>query len=202
MNARDAARDALRNRLRERRRGVGAAERIAAAEALPARLARLRAYAAAGRIGGYWAIDGELPLAAVVADLRARGSDYCLPLIGADRRLRFAAWRAGDALATNRHGIPEPVVASAQRLDADALDVVLVPLLGFTRAGDRLGFGGGYYDRTFAFLRDRSRPARPLLVGVGYAIQELPEFAATPRDVALDFVATERELIPCRPEVP
>jgi 5-formyltetrahydrofolate cyclo-ligase len=72
-----------------------------------------------------------------------------------------------------------------------------VPLLGFDRHGHRLGFGGGYYDRSFAFLRDLERPSKPLLVGIGYASQEIDSLAPEDWDVRLDYVATERELIDC-----
>ncbi|MGP1664777.1 MAG: 5-formyltetrahydrofolate cyclo-ligase, partial [Rhodanobacter sp.] len=66
----------------------------------------------------------------------------------------------------------------------------------------RLGYGGGYYDRSFAFLKDQARPAEPLLVGVGYAFQELDELAAQAWDIRLDFIATEHELIDCSPAHP
>ena len=74
---------------------------------------------------------------------------------------------------------------------------MLVPLLGFDRSGHRLGFGGGFYDTSFAFLRTGERPREPLLVGIAYAAQELAEFAPEAWDVRLDFIATERELIDC-----
>jgi len=93
-------------------------------------------------------------------------------------------------------GIPEPVDTNAS-LAPDAMDVVLVPLLGFDRRGHRLGFGGGYYDRSFAFLRDLERPSKPLLVGIGYALQEIDRIEPEDWDVRLDYVATERELIDC-----
>ncbi len=73
---------------------------------------------------------------------------------------------------------------------------MLLPLLGFDRRGGRLGMGGGYYDRAFAFRRDR--PAPPRLVGIGFACQELPDLAAESWDVALDAVATEAAYLPIR----
>ena len=73
-----------------------------------------------------------------------------------------------------------------------------MPLLAFDRRGNRLGYGGGYYDRSFAFLKDQLRPTEPLLVGIAYDFQELPEIAPERWDIALDFIATDRELIDCR----
>jgi 5-formyltetrahydrofolate cyclo-ligase len=116
--------------------------------------------------------------------------------------LQFAAWSAGADLQANRYGIPEPVAAATERLGPAEIDVVLVPLLGFDRRGNRLGSGAGFYDRSFAFLRDRQRPARPVLIGVGYHFQEVPALAPATWDVALDFIATDRELIACTTEDP
>ena len=77
--------------------------------------------------------------------------------------------------------------------------MVLVPLLGFDRGGHRLGFGGGYYDRSFSFLQGRVDVGKPVLVGVGYAMQEVERIDAQPWDVRLDYVATEREWIDLTP---
>jgi 5-formyltetrahydrofolate cyclo-ligase len=188
-------RASLRKTLRERRAALPAAERIAAAQAVVAQLEQVPEFMTDRRIGGYWAVDGELPLAALMGGLRAREQQYCLPVVGADRLLRFAPWRPGGAIATNRFGIPEPVVAAADLLAPADLDVVLVPLLGFDRNGHRLGFGGGWYDRSFAFLAGRADVGKPVLVGVAYALQEIDALDAQSWDVRLDYVATERELL-------
>lgn len=193
------ARSALRKTLRTQRAAVPAAQRIAAAQAIVAQLEQVPEFMTDRRIAGYWAVDGELPLMAVMGGLLARAQQYCLPVVGVDGRLSFAPWRPGDAIATNRYGIPEPVCASTDLLDPDALDVVLVPLLGFDRRGHRLGFGGGYYDRSFAFLQARADVGKPVLVGVAYALQEIDALDEQPWDVRLDYVATERELIDLTP---
>lgn len=191
------ARDALRRDLRAQRAALSAGERVAAAQALVAQIERIPGFLTAPRIAGYWATDGELPLAALPGGVHARGQHWYLPVVRPHRQLWFAPWQVGAPLATNRFGIPEPVCAAEQMVPAPELDIVLVPLLGFDRHGHRLGFGGGYYDRSFAFLRERAAAARPLLVGIGYALQELPALAAQAWDVRLDYVATERELIRC-----
>lgn len=195
MNPIVAERAALRTELRARRSALSASERIAASQALVGQLERIPEFLTDRRVGGYWAVDGELPLAALMQGLRARGQRWHLPVIDAQRQLRFAPWRAGIAIATNRHGIPEPVCAAADLLAPAQLDVVLLPLLGFDRSGHRLGFGGGYYDRSFAFLKDRGEIGKPLLVGIGYALQEVAAIEAMPWDLHLDYIATERELI-------
>lgn len=196
------SRKSRRDALRARRLAIGAGERIAAAAAVARHLEHLPEYCDARRVAGYWAIAGELPLAAIASGLRAREQAYCLPLVGTDGLLRFAAWKAGDALTVNRYGIPEPDVAADVLLQPHDLDVVLVPLLGFDRRGHRLGYGGGYYDRSFAFLHGRGAPARPLLIGIGYAWQELADVGPASWDVHLDKVVTEQSIIDCQPELP
>jgi 5-formyltetrahydrofolate cyclo-ligase len=194
---RDSDRSRLRERLRAERAHVPASERISAAAALATMLERLPEFLVDARIAGYWAVHGEMPLLAVFAGLRSRGQTYCLPMLSNDGTLRFASWHPGAALATNRFGIPEPDVAQDRQFAANDLDVALVPLVGFDRRGNRLGSGGGWYDRSFAFLRDAPRPAHPVLVGIGYHFQEVAKLDAQPWDVRMDFIATDRELIDC-----
>ena len=191
------SRAATRARLREARAQLPARQRISAAEALADVLEQLPEFIVDQRVAGYWAVNGEVPLLAAYARLRARAQNYLLPVITAEDTLKFAVWQAGAPVRANRFGIPEPEVDSKTVLPPRDVDVVLVPLLGFDRRGNRLGMGAGFYDRTFAFLHDVPRPAHPLLVGIGYHFQELDALTPQAWDVRLDFVATERELIDC-----
>ncbi|MBQ4855416.1 5-formyltetrahydrofolate cyclo-ligase [Rhodanobacter sp. B2A1Ga4] len=194
-----ARRRELRQRLADQRRALPPAERIAAAQGLRRSLEQLPEYLTDARVAGYWASHGELPLNLAIAPLAGRGQQFLLPVIGRDKLLRFAPWQSGDDVQPNRYGIPEPV-APGELLEPFQLDLVFVPLLGFDRRGNRLGHGGGYYDRSFAFLNEQVRPTEPLLVGIGYAFQELPQVEEEVWDVPLDFIASERELIDCHPE--
>jgi len=189
----------LRTTSRARRAALTAGERILASQALVTSLERIPEFLTDRRIAGYWAVSGELPLAALIQGLRERDQTYHLPIVGADRQLMFAPWRPGAEIAMNRYGIPEPVVPTAELLAPAAMDLVLLPVLGFDRRGLRLGAGGGYYDRSFDFLLGRDAPRRPLLVGIAYAMQEVPVIEAMPWDVRLDYVATEDGLIDCAP---
>jgi 5-formyltetrahydrofolate cyclo-ligase len=191
-----AQRRELRRRLAERRRALPPTERISAAQGLRRSLEQLPEYFTDQRVAGYWASHGELPLNLVIPPLATRGQQFLLPVTGPGRQLRFAAWNPGEAVEANRYGIPEPA-QPGELFEPFQLDLVLVPLLGFDRRGNRLGHGGGYYDRGFAFLNEQVRPTEPLLVGIAYAFQELPEVDEQHWDVPLDFVATERELIDC-----
>lgn len=181
-------RRALRLQARALRRGIPPSQRIAAAERLAARLLALPFACHRGRVAGYWAIDGEIALHAWQLRLPA-GVDYCLPVLHDDGRLRFAPWRPGAPLAANRHGIPEPDVPAASLLPAESMDLVVVPLVAFDARCQRLGMGAGWYDRSFAFRRER--PAPPWLVGAGFAAQQVEALVPASWDVALDAVCTE-----------
>ena len=185
--------------MRKRRAGLSAAERIAAANGVAESLEQLPEFLVDRRVAGYWAVGGEVPLLAAVARLNARGQQYCLPIVGDDRRLHFAPLVPGASLQPNRYGIPEPEYRAADLFTPRQIDLVLVPLTAFDRSGRRLGMGGGYYDCSFAFLREMARPAQPLLVGIGYAFQEVAALPAHDWDITLDFIATEKELIDCTP---
>ena len=186
-------RGALRRALRERRRALPAPERIAAADALAARLLALPFAPQSGHAAGYWAMDGEIALHAWQLRL-PRTVRYCLPVLHEDGQLRFAPWKPGEPLRANRHGIPEPDVAEASLLRADQLDFAVVPLVAFDVRGHRLGMGGGWYDRSFAFRRTHAAP--PYLAGAAFSLQRVEAIAAEPWDVPLDAVCTESDTFP------
>lgn len=181
-------RAALRTLLRERRRALPAAARIAAAEALAQRVLALPFFPSSGYVAGYWAMDGEIGLHVLQMRLPA-GLVYCLPVLHPDGVLRFAPWRSGDALVTNRYGIPEPDVHPSSALTAADMALIVLPLVGFDAHGHRLGMGGGWYDRSLAARH--TQPAPPHLVGVGFAAQRLDAIPQDHWDVPLDAVCCE-----------
>ncbi|HEU4856591.1 MAG TPA: 5-formyltetrahydrofolate cyclo-ligase [Rhodanobacteraceae bacterium] len=187
----------LRARMSVRRNELDARQRVAAAAGVLHSLETLPEFMTDDCVAGYWAIRGELPLNLAVASLARRDQRYFLPVLRADRQLRFGEYATGTAISNNRYGIPEPDVVAAGLRQARDMDVILLPLLAFDRHGHRLGTGGGWYDRSLAFLQATERPAHPLLVGVGYAFQEAAAIPAEPWDVDLDYVATDAELIAC-----
>ncbi|AEO43544.1 5-formyltetrahydrofolate cyclo-ligase [Xanthomonas euvesicatoria] len=181
-------RDALRQQLRAHRRSLPAAQRLAAADALAQRLLALPFAPQQGAVAGYWAMDGEIALHRWQLTLPA-GVRYCLPVLDG-RVLRFALWRPGQPLASNRYGIPEPDVARADTLAPEEMALVVTPLTGFDAACRRLGMGGGWYDRSFAFRHRQAPP--PWLVGAGFAAQQVPALPSEAWDVAVDAICTER----------
>ena len=178
----------LRRELRQRRRDLPAATRIAAANTLADRLLALPFLPASGHVAGYWAMDGEIGLHAFQLRLPPPLT-YCLPMLHADEALRFAPWRAGAPLVTNRFGIPEPDIDPDDALPASEMAMLVLPLVGFDARGARLGMGGGWYDRSLAFRRDT--PAPPWLVGAGFAVQQVDALPLEAWDVRLDAVCSE-----------
>jgi len=191
-----AARRALRAELGARRRAVSPAERSAAARRAARHADRFLHLAAGQRIAVYAALRAELDSAPLIALARSRGCRVYLPRI--DRRRRSRAMRfveLSGPLRANRLGIDEP--EGTLGIGARWLDVVFLPLVGFDACGLRLGTGGGFYDRAFAFRQLRHAWHKPLLVGFGYAFQQVGRLTAAPHDVAMDAVVTDRGYLRC-----
>ena len=182
----DSRRD-LRTALRQARRALPAAVRIDAADRLAAHLLSLPFAPTAGHVAGYWAMDGEIALHRWQLTLPGAVT-YCLPVLHEDA-LRFAPWRPGQPLRQNRFGIPEPDLDPAATLPAQAMELVVTPLVGFDARCARLGMGGGWYDRSFAFRQDR--PAPPWLVGAAFAAQQVQALPLAAWDVGVDAICTE-----------
>jgi 5-formyltetrahydrofolate cyclo-ligase len=150
----------------------------------------------ARRIAGYWPTDGELDPGPLLALAGCPDRRTFLPVLRPDRRSRlwFFPYAPGDPLRPNRFGIPEPRRGRGGALPPWVLDLILVPLVGFDADCNRLGMGGGFYDRTLAFLRRRQYWHRPRLIGLAHECQRVNRLEPRPWDVPLDAVATERQL--------
>lgn len=140
-------------------------------------------------IAGFWPLPGEIDPRPLMLALAGRGHVLALPLTGArGTPLSFRLFRFGDPLVPGPFGTREPA-AQAPTLEPDWL---LVPLLAFDRAGNRLGHGAGYYDATLAALRARRRV---FALGIAFAAQEVERVPTDDRDERLDAVATEAGVI-------
>jgi 5-formyltetrahydrofolate cyclo-ligase len=182
-----ADRQQQRRVLRAARRALSVSQRKIAARRLAQRLAQLPELKTAKRVALYWPMDGEIDPRPLARLLHCR---FYLPVLRAfpALTLAFARWHPGLPLHRNRFGIPEP--AGRRLIGARRLDAVLLPLTGFDARGNRLGMGGGFYDRTLAFRRRGGHS--PLLIGVAHACQQLPALPAAPWDVPLALVVTDR----------
>jgi 5-formyltetrahydrofolate cyclo-ligase len=182
-----------RQQLRAQRRSLSRQEQRRRADALCRQLFDLPLFANSRRLAVYMPCDGEVDTAGIVARAWALGKQVYLPVLVPylHNRLWFARYDPDTRLVSNRFGIAEPEVVHRQRVQAHALDLVLTPLVGFDARGNRLGMGGGFYDRTFAFLLTRKTWRKPRLLGLAYAFQQLPQLPAQPWDVPLTAVVTE-----------
>lgn len=184
----------LRRLLRARRNSLSVQAQRHAAVDLANVLSLNKAFRRARRVALYLANDGELNLALVAKRALALGKACYLPVLRGNS-MTFARWRPGDRLLRNRFGIPEPLPRAA-RVQCHELDMVCVPLVGFDLQGNRLGMGGGFYDRTFAYRVTRPK-AKPVLAGIAHECQRLDTVPAQPWDVPLDLVITNKRVIDC-----
>jgi 5-formyltetrahydrofolate cyclo-ligase len=133
-------------------------------------------------LGVYCPLRGEADLSVAYAELARSGVRLALPVVLArDAPLGFADWRPGEAMVRDGMGVAVP----AELRPVARPPALLVPCLGFNAEGYRLGYGGGYYDRTLALA------PRPFTLGIAYACLAAP-FASAPHDVALDRIITEK----------
>ena len=181
----------IRQQLRAQRLTLSTAQQQAAAHAVAQHVTTSAEFNNASNIGAYWAWNAELDPAPLLEQAWALGKSVYLPVLDGDL-LQFAAYLPNSTLRPNRFRIPEPDVIRSAWLAPAALDIVLTPLVAFDANGMRLGMGGGFYDRSFAFLSQRSEKNKPpLLIGLAYAFQEVPLLLHQPWDVPLYAVATE-----------
>lgn len=144
-------------------------------------------------IAVYLSNDGEVDTADIIESLWAHGKACYLPILRSSpqRSLWFGRYAPETPLTPNKFGIPEPAVGGDTISEPWMLDIALVPLVAFDLSGNRIGMGGGYYDRTFAYLKDVSGPRSPILIGLAFECQKWDSIPAQPWDVPLNGVVTE-----------
>jgi 5-formyltetrahydrofolate cyclo-ligase len=187
-------RNALRHELRARRQELSAPEQTHAAHQLIAHLAATRLYRVSRRIAVYLPNDGEIDPVPLMARIWETNKICYLPILSRLQhdRLWFAPFTQKTPLAANRFGILEPVVPARTWVRAQELDLILMPLVGFDTHGNRLGMGGGFYDKSLAFLRHRRLWRKPHLIGLAHDFQRVKKLDACAWDVPLQGVATDR----------
>jgi len=183
----------FRSQARAHRRALSPEAALRHGESLALQPGLLHLLESARTIAAYLPSDGEIDTGPLIALLWERGKHVFLPLLrfAPHKHLAFGLYRPETGLAPNQYGIPEPVGTPV--LDHPGqLDLALVPLVAFDSQGHRIGMGGGFYDRTFAYLKAPGAAPAPLLVGLAHECQRYPNLPAEPWDVPLDGVATER----------
>lgn len=179
----------IRRRMRQRRQQLPQGQRDLAASRLAEHLLQSAPFQQARRVACFLSADGEINTEPILQAAWNLEKEVFLPVLQAGRALHlgFRAYQPDSAMQRNRYGILEP--AAGELLTGDSLDLVLTPLVAFDATGNRLGMGGGYYDRTFVHLE-----RRPKLLGIAYAFQQTPNLPTEPWDVPLWGVVTEQGL--------
>ena len=176
----------LRSAMLAWRQALGDAERRAASDGLLGMLRHERPIETPCTVSGFWPIKDEIDIRPLMIELHNQGCQLALPVVqGSGQPLLFRAWRPGDPLEAGMFGTLQP---SARR-EAIEPDALIVPLLACDADGWRLGYGGGFYDRTLALLRQR-RPVTAM--GVGFDAQFVPEVPHGPSDQRLDWLLTDK----------
>jgi len=187
---------ALRQHLKRVRLSLSDRAQAFASASIAGQIQKLPRFRRAKTLAGYFGSAGEIDPMPLMKQAAALGKHCYLPVLHPflHGRLLFCRWQPGDELVRNRYEIPEPHIHADRLIAARNLDLVIVPLLGFDSDCNRIGMGGGYYDRSFAFTRRFRHIKGPYLLGLAHESQRVERLEAQPWDVAPDAVITEQNL--------
>lgn len=180
-------RKAERERLLGQRLAVSAQERAEKARAMAGFILSAIGDLRGRIVSAYWPIRGEPDLRPLLEEVNRRGGRTALPVVVEKKHpLEFRFWQAGDKLERGAWGIPTPAVRTLC-----IPDIILAPVVGHDSDGFRLGYGGGYFDRTLAVLGPS-----PLVIGVGYEDARLATIYPQPHDIPMRMIVTECGISP------
>lgn len=183
--------DELRQKHRQQRAKLPTDTQAEHAAALSTRLLSLPSVQQANHVAAYIAIRGEISLTSVMAQLSESGKQIYLPVLRG-QAMHFSPWKPSQPLLKKGFGLLEPDTPQSEWIPPKELDLVLAPLVVFDKECNRIGQGGGFYDRTFAFRHGTS--ATPSLLGVAHEDQREPQLPVEHWDVPLDMIATNQTL--------
>jgi 5-formyltetrahydrofolate cyclo-ligase len=184
--------DELRQRNRKLRADLDITQLEQATQVLAEKILCLVEYQQAQRVAAYFAVNGEIGLKPVIDHALKQGKDVYLPNLDREA-LRFSPYFQTQKMRINKFRLPEPDVGDSEMLAPDELDLVLAPLVVFDSYRNRIGMGGGFYDRSFAF-RKNSEHTRPVLIGVAHEIQKVDQIIPEEWDVQLDMIVTDHAI--------
>lgn len=178
----------FRRELRSRRNSLSTQLRVAHDKAIRQHLVHLVNSLNVRSIACYWPFNGEPDITPACRQLITDGYKLALPVISGNNNhaMKFHTWRTDTELVKNSYGILEPKGSAS--LPPSSFDMLIMPLVGYDRQGNRLGMGSGYYDRHLEPLRDM---ATPLRVGIAYSLQEIDRIEKNKWDVPLHGVVNE-----------
>ena len=180
----------MRTKLRELRRSFSQSKQSRAGRQAAEHAQTLEQWQGAKNIAIYLDADGELGTQAIIQAALAQNKEIYLPVIGPKRTLAFAHWVTDQPLVGNALGISEPD-PNATRCSIQGLDILFTPLVAWDKYGNRLGMGGGYYDRVLSGVTG------PALIGLAHSEQEVKNVPSEHWDVILDAVITEQGIYHC-----
>jgi len=184
----------LRRMLRKARRALTPSQQRQAARGLYKQLAQHPQFRRAKHISLYLPTDGEIDPRLLLRAAQRRGKATYLPVLSAWPRTKmvFQRIRPGEKLKPNRFRILEPRANLARQRKVWTLDLVLLPLVGFDDVGGRLGMGGGFYDRSLAYMARRKTWRKPTLLGLAHECQKVERLAQASWDVPLQGTVTDK----------
>ncbi|MCD5992057.1 5-formyltetrahydrofolate cyclo-ligase [Pseudomonas sp. CDFA 602] len=193
ISAQALTRPQLRRQLRQARRSLSPVQQRKAARGLYQQLAQHPLFRRAKHVSLYLPMDGEIDPRLLLREAQRRGKATYLPVLNAWPRTRmvFQRVRPGERFIPNRFRIPEPRINRAKQRRIWALDLILMPLVGFDDEGGRLGMGGGFYDRSLAYRARRNTWHTPVLLGLAHECQKVDRLAQASWDVPLDATVSD-----------
>lgn len=188
------SRPQLRRQLRKARRSLSRAQQRAAARGLYRQLAQHPLFRRARHVSLYLPMDGEIDPRPLLREAQRRGKATYLPVLNAwpSTKMVFQRVRPGEKFRPNRFRIPEPHINPRQQRKIWALDLILMPLVGFDDEGGRLGMGGGFYDRSLAYQARRKNWQKPVLLGMAHECQKVKRLAQASWDVPLRGTVSDK----------
>jgi 5-formyltetrahydrofolate cyclo-ligase len=183
----------IRQQARRKRARLTDAEKAEASRQAIHHLKRSAIFHRSQTVACYLPTNNELDCTEIIDAIWAMKKSCFLPVLAptGGNHLWFAPFGPNTVLMSNRYGIFQPATRHRACVNLRAIDLVLMPLVAFDREGNRIGMGGGYYDRTFAFLQPRKHWRKPRLFGMAYACQQVETIPGNPWDVPLDGIVTE-----------
>jgi len=138
-------------------------------------------------LGGYYPSNFEIDDLEILRLLEKKNIKISLPIIKKNKQMNFFKWSNNDPLKINKYGIPEPIL-----LNMTYPDILLVPLVGFDNGLNRLGYGGGFYDR---YIEKIEKIKKVIKIGLAFSYQKLKRVPTNQHDKKLDFIITEKEIL-------
>ena len=182
--------DELRQRNRKLRAELDTTQLEQATQALAEKILCLAEFQQSQRVAAYFAVNGEIGLKPVIDHALAQGKSVYLPNLD-QKALRFSPYFHAQKMRINKFRLPEPDVDDSEMLAPDEQDLVLAPLVVFDSNRNRIGMGGGYYDRSFAF-RKNPENTKPVLIGIAHELQKVDRIIPEEWDVQLDMIVTDQ----------